>query len=122
MRVIELTKKKKNTKPRAEVEEMIKKMRKEDEKPVKGVFEFTEAEGGFFEFAYRVYPGDPITTYQLVHGEVCEIPMGLVKHLNNTKKKIVRYANVEQANTGSIRTPRETHTISRVRFTPTEYV
>ena len=122
MRVIELNKPITNHKPKAEVEEMIKKMRKEDSKMVKGVFEFTEAEGGFFQFSYRNYPGDNIQTFELIHGEVCEIPMGLVKHLNNTKKKICRYANEEQSTSGPIRPPRQIETISRVRFVPTDYI
>ena len=96
MRVIELNKKMKNTKSKAEVDAMIKKMKAEDEKLVKGQFEFVEAEGGFFEFSYRMYPGTQIQTFQLIHGEICEIPMGIVKHLNGTKKKIRRYKDVEQ--------------------------
>lgn len=122
MRVIDLQRKIKNNKPKAEVEAMIKAMRKEDEKMVKGQFEFVEAEGGFFEFTYRIYPGDPIQTFQLIHGEICEIPMGLVKHLNNTKKKIRRYANVEQAPVGNLKLPRTFETVSRVRFVPQEYL
>lgn len=122
MRVTTLTKKVKSTKSKAEVDEMIKKMRKEDEKLVKGMFEFTEAEGGFFKFCYRIYPGDKIETYEFIHGEICEIPMGIVKHLNGTKKKIRRYQNVEQAPQGGIRMPREIETISRVRFVPSEYL
>jgi len=122
MRVIELNKKVTNKKPKTEVEAMIKTMKKEDEKLVKGTFEFVEAEGGFFEFSYRVYPGDTIQTYQLVHGEVCEIPMGLVKHLNGTRKKIRRYMDVEQPATGAVKTPRTFETASRVRFIPQDYI
>ena len=121
MKVIELNKRTVNKKPKAEVEEMIKKMRKEDEKLVKGVFEFVEAEGGFFEFSYRIYPGDRISTYQLIHGETCEIPMGLVKHLNGTKKKVRRYMNVEQPPSGGVKTPKTFETTSRVRFVPVDY-
>lgn len=122
MRVIELSSKKKNTKPKAEVEEMIKKMRKEDERLVKGMFEFTEAEGGFFQFSYKKYPGDSIQTFELVHGEICEMPLGLIKHLNGSKKKVRRYKDVEQAHRGTIKMPREIVTTSRVKFTPTEYL
>lgn len=122
MRVIEAGRKKTNTKPRAEVEDMIKKMRKEDEKMVKGQFEFVDAEGGFFEFTHKIYPGDAIRTYYLVHGEICEIPMGLVKHLNGTRKKIRRYKDVEQSSTGAVRTPRTFETSSRVRFVPVDYL
>ena len=122
MQVSTLSRKAKSTKSKAEVEEMIKKMRKEDEKLVKGQFEFTEAEGGFFSFTYRIYPGDQIQTWQLIHGEICEVPLGIVKHLNNTKKKIRRYQNVEQPPQGGVRTPREFETMSRVRFVPVDYL
>ncbi len=122
MQVTEMHKKVKVTKPKAEVEAMIKKMQKEDEKLVKGQFEFVEAEGGFFEFAYRMYPGQGIQKFQFIHGEICEIPMGIVKHLNGTKKKIRRYSNVEQPPTGGVLTPMTFETISRVRFVPSEYI
>lgn len=122
MKVTEYRKKIVNTKSKAEVEAMIKKMRAEDEKLVKGMFEFTEAEGGFFEFCYRKYPGESITTYQLVHGEICTIPMGIVKHLNGTKKKVRRYSNVEQPPSGGVLTPKTYETTSRVRFVPEEFL
>lgn len=122
MQVKQLNKKVKSTKSKAEVEAMIKVMRKEDEKMVKGQFEFVEAEGGYFEFSYRIYPGDAIQTFQLVHGEICEIPMGIVKHLNGTKKKIRRYKDVEQPPTGSVKVPRTYETTSRVRFVPVDFI
>ena len=116
MRVIELNRKKVNTKSKTEVEEMIKKMRKEYNVMVKGQFEFVDAEGGFFEFTERMFPGDPISTIQLIHGEICEIPLGLAKRLNNTKQKISRYKDVEQTQVGPIRPQRVVETKSRVRF------
>lgn len=122
MKVTELKKKLVNTKSKAEVESMIKKMRAEDDKLVKGMFEFTEAEGGFFEFTYRKYPGESIQSYQLIHGEICTIPMGIVKHLNGTKKKVRRYMNVEQPPTGGVLTPKTYDTSSRVRFIPEEFL
>jgi len=121
MKIIERNKKVKNTKSKPEVEELIKKLRKEDEKLVKGQFEFIEAEGGFFEFAYRIYPGS-IQQYQLIHGEICEIPLGVVKHLNGRYHKIRRYMNVEQPATGSVKTPMTYETKSRVRFVPIEFI
>lgn len=122
MKVIDFSRPKANKKSKAEVEEMIKKMRKEDEKLVKGQFEFIDAEGGFFEFNHRIYPGEAIRTYQLIHGEICEIPMGLVKHLNNTVKKITRYSNVEQPPKGAVKLPRTYETKSRLKFIPVEYL
>ena len=122
MKVISLQKKIKNHKSKKEVEDLIKEKRKEDEVPVKGMFEFVDAEGGFFEFTYRIYPGDPIQTYQFIHGEICEIPMGIVKHLNNTYNKIRRYKDVEQTESGTLRKPRTFETKSRIRFIPSEYL
>lgn len=122
MEVRELRKKIKHNRPKAEVEAMIKKMRAEDDKMVKGQFEFVEAEGGFFEFAYRIFPGDQIQQFTLVHGEICTIPMGLVKHLNGTKKKIRRYKDVEQPMQGALRLPKSYETMSRVRFIPIDFI
>lgn len=120
MRVVELNRKKTNTKSKPEVEEMIKKMRKEYNVMIKGQFEFVDAEGGFFSFTERMFPGDPISTIQLIHGEICEIPVGLAKRLNNTKQKISRYKDVEQMHNGPIRPPRIVETKSRVRFVTTD--
>lgn len=122
MEVRELRKKIRNHKPKAEVEAMIKKLREEDGKLVKGQFEFVEAEGGFFDFSLRLFPGEQIQCYRLNHGEICTIPLGVVKHLNGTKKKIARYANVEQAQSGPIKPPQIVETISRVRFIPVEFL
>jgi hypothetical protein len=117
MEVRELNKKPKNTMPAPEREELAKKMRKEDDKLCEGMFEFLDAQGGWLEFAYRKYPGEPIQMIKLIHGEICDLPMGIVKHLNNTKKKIRRYS-MELAPSGQ-RAPRSFETVSRVRFTPT---
>ncbi len=122
MLVRSVNKKIRNHKPKAEVDEMIKKMRKEDEKMVKGQFEFTEAEGGTFDFTYRIYPGEAIQHFTFVHGENCEIPMGVVKHLNNTKKKIRKWGNYEQSRAGGVVLPKPYDMISRVRFIPSDYI
>jgi hypothetical protein len=91
-------------------------MRREDDKVRKGMFEFLDAQGGWLEFAYRKYPGEAIQMIKLVHGEICDLTMGLIKHLNNTKRKIRRYS-LEIPATGG-RVPRSYETVSRVRFTP----
>lgn len=116
MEVREIHKKQRNTLPPQEREELIKKMRKEDEKMVNGMFEFLDAQGGWLEFAYRKYPGEPIQMIKLYHGEITDMPMGLVKHLNNTKKKIRRYDMILAEN--GQKTPRKFEVQSRVRFTP----
>ena len=60
MEVRELNKKAKHSLPPSEREELVKKMRKEDDKIRTGMFEFLDAMGGWLEFAYRKYPGEPI--------------------------------------------------------------
>jgi hypothetical protein len=121
MQVVEYKKPVKNFKPKTETEELIKKARKEDEKLVKGRFEFTDAQGGFFEFTYRWYPG-LIQKFTLVHGETCELPIGLVKHLNNTNHKVHKYMNVEQPENGPLKLPTTYDVVSRVKFIPIEFV
>lgn len=116
MEVRELGKKQKNSLPPAEREALITKMRMEDDKIRTGMFEFLDAMGGWLEFAYRKYPGEPIQMIKMIHGEVCDLPMGIVKHLNNTKKKVRRYS-VEIPGDGK-KPPRSYEVVSRVRFTP----
>ncbi len=97
-------------------EELVKKLKKEHEKPVKGMFEFLDAQGGWLDFAYRFFKDDPLYTIRLVHGEITELPMGIVKHLNNTKKKIRKLDAQQDMTTRGI--PRSYEVQSRVRFTP----
>jgi len=68
--------------------EKIKKIQKEGEKLVKGMFEFTDAQGGWLNFSYRFYPGEPIRTVKITHGEIVDIPSDLARHLNNVYKKV----------------------------------
>jgi len=117
MEVRELNKKSPKTLPPQEREELVKKMRKEDDKIMTGMFEFLDAQGGWFEFAYRKYPGEAIQMIKMIHGEICDLPMGIIKHLNNTKRKVRRYS-MELPASGQ-RPPRSYETISRLRFTPT---
>ena len=118
MEVREVTKKIKNTLPANERDELVKKMRKEDDKIRTGMFEFLDAQGGWLDFTYRKYPGESIKIIRLVHGEICDIPMGIVRQINNCKKKVRRY-NMELSANGT-RPMRTYETISRCRFTPTD--
>ena len=117
MEIREINKKHKNTLPALEREELVKKHRKEDDKMVTGMFEFLDAQGGWLEFTHRKYPGEAIQIIKLIHGEICDLPMGIVRHLNNTKKKVRRYSMAIPEN--GQRIPRSYDTVSRVRFTPT---
>jgi hypothetical protein len=116
MEIKEINAKMKHTLPPAERDKLAKENRAKDDKLMKGMFEFIDAQGGFLEFSYRKYPGESIKIIKLIHGEICELPMGIVRHLNNTKKKIRRYDLSIPFEGG--KPPRSFETISRVRFTP----
>jgi hypothetical protein len=117
MEIREINKKQKNTMPQAEKDELVKKMRKEDDKIITGMFEFIDAQGGWLEYSYRKYPGEPIQIIKIYHGEITDMPMGHVKHLNNTKKKVRKYSMELSADGKKV--PRTFEYVSRVRFTPT---
>lgn len=91
-------------------------MQKEGEKLVKGMFEFADAQGGWLDFSYRFYPGEPVRTVKITHGEIVDIPMDLAKHLNNVYKK-VRTISAELG-----RAPGTIMKISRTRFIPMDMV
>ena len=110
-------------KPEAK-EELLRKLRKESERLVKGKFEFLDAKGGWLEFNYRFFPEDMLVTYKFIHAEICEIPMGLARHLNNTIKKVRNFGVNNGAERGNELPGRGLPTTfskdSRVSFTPVE--
>lgn len=96
--------------------EKIKKLQKDGEKLVKGIFEFVDAQGGWLDFSYRFYPGEPVRTVKITHGEIVDIPTDLAKHLNNVYKKVrVPRQNADQGQDVVTR-------ISRTRFIPLDIV
>jgi hypothetical protein len=104
---------------RTEVEEKIKKMRKEGEKMVKGMFEFVDAQGGWLDFSYRFFPGEPIRCVKIIHGEIVDVPMILAKHLNNVYAKI-RMPSPELDESGRALKQGSITRRSRTRFTPVD--
>lgn len=112
------SKKEINRVPPEKYDEMVKKLRKEHEKMIKGRFEFVDAQGGFLEFAYRFFKGEPLVTIKLFHNEVVELPQGIVKHLNNTKKKIRRFG--PELKEGARGVPSTYDVQSRVSFIPVD--
>lgn len=116
MEIIETHRKKHKAVVKEEVERKIKEMRKQQEKLVKGRFEFVDAQGGWIEFMVRFLPDDPITTIKLVHGETCELPLTIVKHINNTVKKVRKISpNITENGRG---VPSTYDVTSRIRFVP----
>lgn len=114
MQIIEINKRKyspASDADRSKCKAQIDRMRKDGEKMIKGMFEFVDAQGGWLDFSYRFFPGDPIRCVKITHGEIVEIPTILAKHLNNVYKKV----RVPSAIIGGATTVSKT---SRTRFTP----
>ncbi len=120
MQVREFNKKNVNRLPPEVMEDKVKKLRKEHEKLVKGKFEFTDAGGGWIEFGYRYFPGDPLLVVKIYHDEVTDLPMGIVKHINNTVRKVRTFQSEMQE--GQRGVPSSFQRISRIKFTPMEFV
>lgn len=129
VQVRELGSKNRKVLPAEKMADLIKKMRKDGEKMVSGMFEFVDAQGGWIDFCYRIYPGEPIKTIRLVHGEICDLPMDIVKHLNNTYKKVRVFGKddptTNSRNAGRLLPDRGNpsaifNKTSRVRFIPTD--
>lgn len=56
--------------------------RDKDREKVKGIFRFHEVPGGTMSFVYRAYKQDDVERYDLVDGQVYEVPLGVARHLN----------------------------------------
>jgi hypothetical protein len=97
---------------RAKSKALMEKMRKDGEKMVKGIFEFVDAQGGWFDFSFRIFPGEPIRTIKIIHGEICDVPMIIARHLNNVYRKVRMLP--ENADKGKSAVTR----VSRTKFTP----
>lgn len=102
---------------RAACKDKMEKMRKEGEKLIKGMFEFLDAQGGWLDFSYRFFPGEPCRTVRIHHGEIVDLPKTLVKHLNNVWKKVRTPSKELSENGKPIQRP-YIERISRCRFTP----
>ena len=60
----------------------LRYMRDQDREKVKGIFQFHEVPGGQMSFVYKAYKEDPVERYDLIDGQVYELPLGVAKHLN----------------------------------------
>ena len=118
MEIKEISRKTKNKLTPDKYEELVKKLRKEGDVLIKGQFEFTDAQGGWIDFVWRYFKGEPIMIIKLVHGEICELPRSIVKHLNNTYRKVRRYdaAGLKDGQ----KVPGVYEKQSRVKFIPLE--
>lgn len=71
----------------------------ENKEKVKGIFHFFEVPGGTLKFFYAVGTAQP-ERFTLRDGEMCEIPLGVARHLNKSGSYPVHaYRQDEAGNT-----------------------
>jgi len=74
----------------------LEALRAKHAEKVRGTFKYYEVPGGVFSFVFREFPGDKIEKYELVDGQIYEIPLGVAKHLNkNCSYPIHKFATDE---------------------------
>lgn len=56
--------------------------RDKDREKVKGIFRFYEVPGGTMSFVFKAYKEDPVERFDMVDGQVYEVPLGVARHLN----------------------------------------
>jgi len=125
-----LNKTSKNKVDKKELEKIINKRRAYDEVLIKGIFHNKEnprsaTSLGMLRFTFKLYKGEPATTYELYDGEEYELPRGVVNHLNKNcyyvehQKIDPKYGNVSQALSGrylGTKTMTEVRKIHRFSF------
>lgn len=60
----------------------LKYLRDKSREMVKGIFKFYEVPGGSMSFVIREFKEDKTERYDMVDGEVYNIPLGVARHLN----------------------------------------
>lgn len=60
----------------------LKYLRDKDREMVKGKFIFHECPGGLMSFVFKAYKEDPVERYDLMDGQIYNLPLGVAKHLN----------------------------------------
>ncbi len=87
------------------------KERLEDKRLVKGTFQDNELKGGKITFPFKKYKGDDVVHYTLQDGQEYELPLGVVKHLNNGCAYIT-HSFILDKNGQHMKNPLKTHRFS----------
>jgi hypothetical protein len=61
------------------------------------MFKFHEVPGGKLEFVYRAYKEDKVEKYELIDGQIYDLPLGVARHINkNINYPVHKYQVDEQ--------------------------
>ncbi len=93
-----------------------------DQKKVKGIFRDLEVKGGRLQFAFKKWQGEDIQNYDLRDGQEYELPMGVIKHLNNLHYTEDSYSkDLLSADGVPVKNPNPKK-VTRFSFQPKEFV
>jgi len=85
---------------------------------VKGIFHFYECPQGMMPFIYKEFKKDPLEKFELVDGQIYELPLGVALHLNRSGKYPVhKYSKDPEGKVAM----KEDHMISRYGFESLEF-
>lgn len=91
----------KNFKPEHKKE--LEKQKKEDSKLVKAEYMNSRGRHERLTKPYCRYAGDPIQIWHFIPGKTYEVPLGLVKEVNDSTKKLPRRSGLVSINGESVR-------------------
>lgn len=94
-------------------------MREKDMRIVKGMFKYDELRGGVLKFHYKKYKEVPLKNYELVDGQVYDLPYMVAKHLNNHCWYPVHQYMHDEAGKVTARIGEKIH---RVSFIPLDFI
>jgi len=96
--------------------------RKADAKKIKGIFRDLEVKGGTLNFFFKKWPGDEIMPYSLTDGQEYDLPVGVIKHLNNIHYIEDSYSKDLITTDGRPMKNPNPKKVSRFSFTASEYI
>ncbi len=97
----------------------IERMKKRDRELVRGKFIFHEVPGGYLEFPFKKWKGDPVERYSMQDGEVYTIPFAVAVHLNQNIW-YPEYTHVTDSNSKQVQ--RITKQVHRTAFASLEFM
>ena len=80
----------------------IEAMKKKDHERIKVKFNYIESPGATLKFPFKKYHGDPVIRYELKDGEIYELPIMVIKHLNQNVGRIEHFRLIDSVGKPSI--------------------
>lgn len=97
----------------------LKYQHDKDREKVRGIFRFYECPGAMLSFVYKAYKGDDVERFDLVDGQVYELPRGVACHLNKSGRYPIHAYKMEENGAASQHVGKK---VARYGFQSLEFV